>query len=255
MDLSDFGLSPFGLYEVLQSKGVQYLHHANTITTSLTFIEQRALLSRYYIESNELVQTSQKSDQEDKDFDVWDHVFFDGADLHVRYRRANVYGPVLFRVKLSLLKSHIVKHIFVTKTNPMYWRRSMQLSERYYSRLEDVDNEYLTGKVLDSYIMFTLRGPNNAVKLNKYLDSIVLDSPNIIIGMKTGGTKQLLAYSEGKIKEALQENRLSHIPVIIRSCPIHCGCRFNYSYLSRFDLAQLKNKYGDLRSELLTKNL
>ena len=97
---------------------VEFLYHANTVSTSITFIENNALLSRHFVESNNLFQSNQPSDKEDKLFDVWDHVFLDGEDLHKRYSRANKYGPVLFRFKLELLTSPQFQNVFITKTNP-----------------------------------------------------------------------------------------------------------------------------------------
>ncbi|MAN03570.1 MAG: hypothetical protein CMI35_10840 [Owenweeksia sp.] len=116
--MDEYGLSAKSLYTILKNKGVEFLYHANTVSTSITFIENNALLSRHFVESNNLFQSNQPSDKEDKLFDVWDHVFLDGEDLHKRYSRANKYGPVLFRFKLELLTSPQFQNVFITKTNP-----------------------------------------------------------------------------------------------------------------------------------------
>src|SRR5688572_13876350 len=83
------------LFELLKEKGVEFLHHANTVKTSLSFIEKKALLSRSYIETNELVQTPQYTDDKDKKLNIWDSIFLDGWDLHKPFG-INFYGPVLF---------------------------------------------------------------------------------------------------------------------------------------------------------------
>ena len=51
------------LYAILNNKGIDSFYHANTVCTSKTFIDNNALLSRQYIEENNLNQTEQKSDE------------------------------------------------------------------------------------------------------------------------------------------------------------------------------------------------
>lgn len=46
------------VYDLLKKKGVKHLHHANTVRASLTFVKEKALVSRNYVEVNGLVQTS-----------------------------------------------------------------------------------------------------------------------------------------------------------------------------------------------------
>ena len=91
------------LYELLKDKGVTNLYHANTVATSITFIEEGGLLSREYVENKELYQTLQTSDEIDKLFDVFDDIFLDTTDLHKHFCRQNHYGPVLFQFSLELL--------------------------------------------------------------------------------------------------------------------------------------------------------
>ncbi|WP_419868429.1 hypothetical protein [Chryseobacterium sp. CT-SW4] len=176
--MDKYKLSPKEIYQALKKKGIQYLHHANTISTSLTFIENRALLSRHYVEKKHYYQTPQKSDEEDKKFDVWDSVFLDGEDLHSRYNRANKYGPVLFRFKLKILHSPSIQGVYVTKSNPWYWNDNTSIEEKFYHSIEEINQDYLTGKKLDSQIMFTIRSPGTEIKLNKFLHSIKLTIPS-----------------------------------------------------------------------------
>lgn len=58
--MENYALPSKEVYRILREKGLQYLYHANTVATSLTFIKQNALLSRHYVEANNLVQTWQK---------------------------------------------------------------------------------------------------------------------------------------------------------------------------------------------------
>lgn len=233
MEIENYALSSKIIYSVLSEKGVEFLHHANTVATSITFIEQKALLSRGYVEQNKLIQTEQKSDREDKKFDVWDHIFLDGEDLHSRYNQANRYGPVLFRFNLDLLNSPQIQHVFVTKSNPLYWKSSTPLNDKFYKDVNEIIFNYLTGKQNDSRTMFTLRNADTSLKLNKFLHSIVIDKPKLIV--PAGKDKKILLgdYVENVITDTLKVNGLGHIPVHIRHDGnlTFCRCHAEYSYL------------------------
>lgn len=157
--IENYALSSKGLYQILKEKNVEYLYHANTVLTAKTFIQQRCLLSRHQVETDNLLQSPQKSDPEDKKYNVWDAIFLDGADLHVKYSQPNFYGPVLFKIKLDMLISPSFEKVYVTKSNPMCWRDDTKMEDKYYSSLDQVKADYLTGSKLDSQIMFTFRAP------------------------------------------------------------------------------------------------
>ena len=53
------------LFEFLNEKEVPYLYHANTVATSISFINQNGLLSRGGIEAKKITQTTQSSDEID----------------------------------------------------------------------------------------------------------------------------------------------------------------------------------------------
>lgn len=249
-NIEDFALSSKGIYAILNEKGVKYLHHANTVSTSFTFIEKKALLSRAYIEQNDLFQTSQKSDDDDKAHDVWGHVFLDGEDLHERYSRANKYGPILFRINIELLNNPAFQTVFVTKSNPWYWKESTKLEDKFYSKIEDVNDDYLTGKRLDSQIMFTIREPDQSLKLNKFLDSIVIDKPKLIIKTTKGEEMSVGDFVETVLREKLIANGLGHIPIIIRHEGKfnYCGCHFDYNRLSLADRPEFGKRFSNKRN-------
>ena len=81
---------------MLESKGVNELHHANSVATACQFIRSRSLMSRGTVERAGVFQTFQASDDIDKRYSIWFDVFMDSVDIHERARRANAYGPVLF---------------------------------------------------------------------------------------------------------------------------------------------------------------
>lgn len=233
------------LYEMLREKGLQYLYHANTVSTSLTFIKQNALLSRAYVEFNTLVQTGQKSDAGDKEHDVWDHVFLDGEDLHKRYSQANKYGPVTFRMKLELLKAPELEYIYITRSNPMYWKKNTPVEKKFYASIDEVKADYLSGRKLDSQIMFTLKDTQKKVALDKFLVAVGIDKPEILINLKSGGMKNVGEYTFEKISKTLADSGLENVPVYFRheNESRYCRCNFNYTYYYNFDYQEFMKRF------------
>ena len=246
-NIDQFGIPTKELYDLLVSKGVKFLYHANTVSTAITFIENGALLSREYVEKNELTQTSQKSDEKDKKVDVWDHVFLDGFDLHDKYNRANKYGPVLFFMNLELLLDAAVNEVFITKSNPYYWTDQTPIENKFYSAIEEVDIHYLTSKKIDAQIMFTFRSPELSVSLKRYLCYIGVDCPKMLISLVTGEQMAVGDYATKAIRKSLAENNLDHVEVMERHkgyAKTYCGCHFTYNRLSLFNRAELKKLFG-----------
>jgi len=243
--MEEYKLTPKEIYDILSKKGVEYLHHANTVSTSITFIENDALLSRHFVEENGLYQSPQKSDEEDKTYDVWDHIFLDGEDLHKRYATANKYGPVLFRLSLDILNSPLIESVFVTKSNPWYWKPITTMEQKFYRSTKDLTNDYLTGKKLDSQIMFTLRNPQKSISLNKFLVSVEIDKPKLLINLANGGQMTVGDYAFTAIQQSLANNGLGHIPLLIRHTkPGICRCNIEYNYLYAFKYSELKKRFA-----------
>jgi len=243
--MEEFFLSPKGLHAILKKKGVDFLYHANTVLTSLTFINENALLSRAYVEQNNLVQTAQRSDPADKKFNVWDDVFVDGIDIHQKYKRANSYGPVLFVLKLDLLLSPSCPRLLICKNNPMYWKNDDMLSDRYYSDIEEFDKDYLSNKKIDARLMITFRNPEKAIKLTKFLRIVVIDKPAALF-WSAGEKKVVAEVSFSRILTALKENSLGHIPLKYRHTDIpilSCKCVFEYARQSTFEPAEFIKRF------------
>ncbi|MCR5637474.1 MAG: hypothetical protein K6F97_01305, partial [Lachnospiraceae bacterium] len=75
------------------------LFHANSVKTSINFIRRMALFSRKFGEERNL-QTVQNSDVIDKEFGVWNDIFFDNVDIPYKSgNNVSAYGPVMFVFK------------------------------------------------------------------------------------------------------------------------------------------------------------
>eukprot|EP01029_Cantina_marsupialis_P018204 TRINITY_DN4163_c0_g1_i1.p2 TRINITY_DN4163_c0_g1~~TRINITY_DN4163_c0_g1_i1.p2 ORF type:complete len:238 (-),score=26.92 TRINITY_DN4163_c0_g1_i1:245-958(-) len=207
------------LYNFLREKGVNNFYHANTISTSITFIENNGLLSRGLVESNGLHQTSQDSDAEDKLFDVWDDIFIDTVDLHGFFPRQNLYGPVLFEIDNRFLLENNLD-IWVTKNNPMFWNEKTPQEDRYFQGFEDLNmnwEEYAMQRK-----MFTIRKVQRPVLFN-YLQRIVLDNPRVMIH----GDTNLFIEARNAIYRATAGFPELRAMLDVRECN-NCYCHDNY---------------------------
>ena len=242
MAINDFSMDSKQVYDVLKKKGVNNFHNANTVLTSLTYIEHRALLSRKYVDLNGLKQTVQTSDDKDKKVDVYDDLFLDGTDLHLKYRRNNLYGPVLFILKLDLLLMPDFSRMFITKNNPIYWDETRDRGEYYYNDIKELERDYLTGeKLRDGRIMFTFKNKDAKLTLNKYCEKIILDDPNKKVNIN-GVSFRIVDRAKEKLEIKLKEKGLGRIPVEIRhsGLDITC-CAWNYYWMKE---PELRKNFG-----------
>lgn len=207
------------LYELLKDQGVEKLYHANTVATSLTFIEEGGLLSREYIEKKELYQTPQTSDAKDKLFDVFDDIFLDTTDLHKHFHRQNHYGPVLFQFSLELLLDENIE-IWVTKDNPIYWSKDSDLSDNYFSCVKELSEGWDKHEIQKK--MYTIKKPKEPILFN-YLESITLDNPQVLINDDVS----LHSESKSAFNKATKNKNDIDTKVIFRKCG-HCFCTENY---------------------------
>lgn len=166
------------LYNILRKKGLNHFYHANTVGTSKTFLRNNALLSREFIQSRNLYQTDQVSDDKDIRYGINDFIYLDANDLSAYFSRPNKYGPVLFRFDNSLLLDDKIPTVRITKSNPIHWKDKDKDVDRYYLDLEQFDEEYLSGnKLRDGRTMFMITTTNGILSLDKYFNYISVDNP------------------------------------------------------------------------------
>lgn len=164
------------IYKILKKKGITHFYHANTVTTSKSFIDKGALLSRQKNEDLGLQQTSQDSDTIDKKFNLYNYLFLDGIDLADYFGKPNVYGPVLFRFSVDILLN--TPTLRITKSNPYYWKESTPLSQQYYLSCDEFDAEYKKGnKYQDGNTSFVFTCWNGFLPFSNGLIDICIDDP------------------------------------------------------------------------------
>ena len=133
------------VFNVLKSKGIDSIHHANTVVTACQFLRTGSLLSRGTVERQNRYQTSQQSDKIDQQYGIWFDVFADSVDIHHRAKKANAYGPVLFVIDSTLIKDAYTGKAWVTKLNPIKWAGVKDEGRWFQSGLE-LANGFFKGR-------------------------------------------------------------------------------------------------------------
>lgn len=225
------------LIPILKQKNIHNLYHANTVTTSCTFIESGGLASRGYVEQQGLKQTPQQSDATDKRFCIWHDVFLDTDDFHARMGSPNFYGPVLFVLDVEMLNALPPgTEVRVTKLNPYpKWTDDGTNGDRYFLTLADVAANLVKGRT-DHII--TLRTPNSILPFPATPMEVVLDDPGR--GMQPpADTRDAYSVAEQGLGSAKTGSGVN-VKLRKRICAPNCKCKAKYNervdLRSRFDL-------------------
>lgn len=204
--------------------------HANTVLTACTYIKEGGLLSRGEVERRNLQQTPQKSDEKDKEENVWNDIFLDRWDLHGYFPRGNEYGPVCFVLKIELLLDEDFSNIAITRNNPIYW--TSLTMKKYHSSVHEYQIELeKVEKSKKVQHMFTIKSVKKELFFRKYLTEIILDDP---------GVGDVFIDAKIKLLEAMRNSRLDETILRVRKCTGRCYCSQNYGKLNK---EELMNKF------------
>jgi hypothetical protein len=213
------------VYRVLQRLGATTLHHANSVTTSCTFLEQGGLVSREYVEVRGLSQTGQSSDVIDKKYGIWNGVFVDHVDIHGRAGRRkgpNQYGPVLFLLDLEILLGLPQSAgVFVTKRNPVHWYDNQPDSERWFQSVQELEANIHFG---DFDKMLVIQTESGKLDFPNGRAQIMLDDPQRQVSVGQD------AYANGKARlEAAAAVGGIQVCVEPHDCRSDCICVPTYA--------------------------
>lgn len=213
-------------FNFLIEKGVTHLHHANTVTTSCTFLRKQQLIARGCMERDGENQTAQASDDNDKAQGVYFDLFLDSVDIHDRARKRNVYGPVMFKISVEKLLAMNLAPVWITKSNPMYWKEQTTQLEKWFQSLDEIKSEFVVGRFNQ---MVVLRHVGGVLNLNECLEEIVIDDPNI---MKK--SYDLFVLSVGAIMLARSASKIPlKAKVAKRQCADGCKCLAEYESMGK----------------------
>ncbi|WP_440339446.1 hypothetical protein [Megasphaera sp.] len=202
---------------ILEIHRVNALFHANTVLTSISFLKNKGLCSRAYIDKlPDSYQTHQYSDKDDKAFGIYNDIFFDSVDIHDRAKRNNKYGPVMFVYDLDLLLlPELENKVWITKDNPIRWNQSMIPEDKYFMNLDELQNRFHKG-CFQQHITL-----HDTEKIGfQYLREIQIDPlPE----------KYQVIFSKAYVAltEAVKSIDLE-IDVTIRQCSLNCQCQESY---------------------------
>lgn len=216
--------------EILLDNDVEYLYHANTVATSVTFLLHGGLLSRGAIEEQGLFQTPQESDALDKKLGVFYDIFFDSDDIHSRAHDLNSYGPVTFVYSIDVLDTLQDKVVKVTKDNPIHWNETTTEAERYFLELIPMRFEYQKGAFQQHLTICNIHEP---LPFSPHLVKVLIENPNI-------SNTRYFDKAVETIEKLLERNKLD-VPLVVRKCSDDCKCQVKYkSYKEGFTYHRFK---------------
>ena len=194
-----------------------YLYHANSVITSLGFITSKKLFSRKYGEYTGLPQTYQKSDEGDKQKDIFNDIFFDNSDIGSKV--ICYYGPITFVFKAQEIL-HSEREIKITRYNPI----EDSQEPLYFSSLSEIENQmirYVEGED-GGYLFHTKFKHHTTVRDCDFIE-ITKDNLECIMVERVDNVAEVKSaecYSSEKIKKmlecALEKANLKGVEVIIR---------------------------------------
>jgi hypothetical protein len=231
----NYDLNPAELYNFLKEKKILELYHANTVATSLLYLEQKSLLSRQFVEENNLCQTLQYTDEKDKALGIYDNIFLDIVDIHSYLSRPNFYGPFLFIFDIEILVSGIIEAVRITKKNPANWDPVGRTEDWYYSNIEDFKADYMQGdKIADVGKMIILQNLNGKLPIVPYCSRIILDNPDVHVTIDNQKI-YLINIIKEYFEPYLLDSHYKKIDKEIRHKDLVIGCSCWKKYGSKFN--------------------
>jgi hypothetical protein len=221
------------VYTVLKRIETEHLYHANTVTTSSTFLEQGGLASRGFVEDRSLKQTPQpSSDEKDKKYGIWNRVFLDHVDIHYRAGRVkgpNHYGPVLFLLDLDiLLQLPIGSDVLVTKNNPIYWFDNQPAVDRWFRSAEELAANLEFGNFNK---MLVIQTPAAMIPFPHGQVQIMLDDPK----KKVSCGQDAYSYAYKRLQAAARTGRVEAV-IAPHECRGDCTCVEKYAKYTAKDM-------------------
>lgn len=225
-------MKPEEVYAVLRGINATHLHHANSVTTSCSFLQQGGLVSRGFAEHNNLPQTPQPmSDELDKQFGIWQFLFVDHVDIHERGGRKkgpNKYGPVLFVFDVDvLLKMPPKTEVFVTKSNPIHWWAGQPDADRWFLNQQELAANLNYG-AFDK--MLVIQTPNQKLDFPNRSATIFLDDPQ----RQVSSGADAYSHAESRLRAAATAGGIA-ASIDPHACRPGCICVDTYAgYLQQY---------------------
>ena len=169
-----------------------------------------------------LPQTVQYTDGIDRQYDIFNDIFFDSDDIHYRASDKNHYGPVLFVFNIDILLYPGIS-LWITKSNPSDWP-TVAVEDKYFSCSEEFIYRYSVGTFCQ---MITIKNCNGFLPFNGYLHSVVVD------GLQTFTQNHQYNNISERLCVRSTQGSVYNLSGIInqRVCIDTCKCASTYSKL------------------------
>lgn len=204
------------LLKIDQNKDNIFFYHANSVSTSIEFIKNKKIFSRDFGENSGFKQSEQSSDEVDRDFDIYNDIFFDNSDIAQRITSA--YGPITFVLKPTTILDHDIE-VKITKKNPVYWKENAEYFEGLGELAEKIKEPENYKFSYNHGYHTTLKNCPKITLTSENLEKIYIENDKNIKNLDKLLEKGIVPSSEhlkNKFEELLTTIGLSEIPVIIR---------------------------------------
>lgn len=213
--MTNYAIQLATLKKCLNERGVNYLYHVNSVTTSCSFLKEGGLCSRSYLENKREPQTKQKSDDADKYNGVWNMIFLNFIDIHSQSKHICFYGPVSFKISIDILSKS--SKIYITRSNPMGWKK-----ETGWEIFNTSNFELFSKTCFNNMLMVAT--PNGKLEFGDNLIELCDDNPR----------------DDDLYHRAIQKlHKYSSVPTIMRNCTSSCGCDSFYKNKDNYYLKKM----------------
>lgn len=219
-------VSPKELHSLLKSKGVKYLYCANSVKNSCSILKCGELISKHQLNYKKLPMTEPVNSDLEKSASVWNKTLFFICDLHGYFARQNKHGPVCFVMDIDFLLEIHEKDLYITKRNPINWKKHLKQNQICYSSVAEFAEEFdsLLPERRAHKNIILVRDKKSIIDLKKYLVKIILDKP--------AHRHLLFLKAQEALKSALEKSELTNVPLKIRNCKDFCFCETNYGEMT-----------------------
>jgi hypothetical protein len=213
------------VYEILKRIGVTHLHHANSVITSCTYLEQGGIVSRGFAEDHGLQQSAQPTDELDRKYGIWHTIFVPHVDIHDRQgqtKAPNLFGPVLFVLDLDvLLRLPPGAEIRVTKRSPAYWYDAEPDSARWFQDAAEAAQNLSADEI---HQMPAIQIPSGKLDFPNRRARIILDDPQ----RQLQSGVNAYTHAEDRLREAAGQGKVE-VSIEPRICQAGCMCASKYA--------------------------
>ena len=186
---------------------IGYLFHANSVTTSVDFLDTGYIYSREMGEKLKK-QTAQRSDDLDKSLGIYNDIFFDNADIpHYAGTNTSAYGPIMFVFNAETIRGRRVR---VTRANP-FVRDNLTYESFFFRDVESIRDEINhggTNRFLMNSMHHTTIYNTGMIPLKGNLEAIYIEKH------RSGDGREKRIYN--KLRKELDRHGLKDVKLAIR---------------------------------------